>query len=165
MSTAGIGLPRRGEYGRPLPSPRLVSMALVGSTWQTSDTEYTYHTDLLTHFGQLLAHDITLATTFHESKTVDGKTTKVRKSTRPFFPSRDSGGIVDGARHQSLLHVVPSYYDDVCETSAGLLYAARVEPRDVLATSMRPQHYSSAGLRPPREVRAVSARRPREHRL
>ncbi|CAN7986768.1 unnamed protein product, partial [Ixodes hexagonus] len=72
----GMRLPRRGEYGRPLPNARLVSVALAGGSWQTSDTEYTYHTDLLTHFGQLLAHDVTSAATFTTTQTVDGKTTK-----------------------------------------------------------------------------------------
>lgn len=72
----GLHRPRLGEYGRPLPNPRLVSVALAGGSWQTSDTEYTYHTDLLTHFGQLLAHDLTSSATFTTTQTVDGKTTK-----------------------------------------------------------------------------------------
>ncbi|XP_040062962.1 peroxidase [Ixodes scapularis] len=72
----GLHQPRRGEYGRPLPNPRLVSLALAGGSWQTSDTEYTFHTDLLTHFGQLLAHDLTSSATFTTTQTVNGKTTK-----------------------------------------------------------------------------------------
>ncbi|KAM7310260.1 peroxidase [Ixodes scapularis] len=85
----GLHQPRRGEYGRPLPNPRLVSLALAGGSWQTSDTEYTFHTDLLTHFGQLLAHDLTSSATFTTTQTVNGKTTKAREwNDAGFFVTR-----------------------------------------------------------------------------
>lgn len=72
----GMYTMRRGGYGRKLPSARLVSLALSGSTWQSSDTEYSYHSDLIVHFGQLLAHDLTSAASFTTQQVVDGKSTK-----------------------------------------------------------------------------------------
>nr|XP_037287942.1 peroxidase-like [Rhipicephalus microplus]XP_037287949.1 peroxidase-like [Rhipicephalus microplus] len=72
----GMWTSRQGPYGRKLPNPRLVSMALSGSSWQSSDTEYSYHSDLIVHFGQLLAHDLTSSATFTTAQVVDGKVTK-----------------------------------------------------------------------------------------
>ncbi|XP_003742121.1 peroxidase [Galendromus occidentalis] len=73
----GLDTPRKGRHGNRLPNVRLLSTLMQGNQIQSEKTASKYFTDLNTHFGQFVAHEVSSAAPYSDKVVQNGKLVQV----------------------------------------------------------------------------------------
>ncbi|OQR71176.1 peroxidasin-like [Tropilaelaps mercedesae] len=71
------GAPRSSRKGYDLPNVRTLSRVMQGNDVQSSFTRSSVFTDMTTHFGQFLAHEVTSAAPYADKEMRDGKLVQI----------------------------------------------------------------------------------------
>ncbi|XP_022695720.1 peroxidase-like isoform X1 [Varroa jacobsoni] len=72
-----MGKPRWGKKGHKLPNVRELSRVMQGNQVQSSQTSSATYTDMTTHFGQFLAHEVSSAAPYFDKEIRNGKVVRI----------------------------------------------------------------------------------------